>query len=151
MDIWENRIEWLWLRKMSKSLEGWVWRITGNHTFEEGWKGFQSQERTVDNVMEALNYWMFTRSGFLIFNEWEVQSSGNRKNSGGALCWVTSMNGTIYVTVFWRKWEIFNDQNHPPDLIGVFMYLHVYVECLFVCENYGRVLGSIHNSPEPAL
>lgn len=39
----------------------------------------------------------------------------------------------IYVTSFSAEnGEVFNEQNHLKNLEGVFMYLHVYVECLFV-------------------
>ena len=62
------------------------------------------------------------------------------------------VNGTMDMTLFSvENEETFNDQNHPNNLKVVFLYLHVHVKCSSVCRNCGRVLDSMHNSPEPSL
>ena len=149
MDIQEKGIEWFWLRKMRKSLEGWVWKIGGNQTFEEGWKGFWSQERTVGKVTKTLSYRMFTRSRSLIFYEWEVRSSGNWTNWWKIMLSDINEYDNIY-DFFLQQMRKYSMSESSPRLkrcISVF----AYVCGIFACENYGSVLGSIHNSPEPTL
>lgn len=60
------------------------------------------------------------------------------------------MNVTIYMIFFLKKMGKYSMSESSPRLkrgISVF----ACVCGIFVCENYGSVLGSVHNSPEPTL